>query len=67
MFDSTELAAIVWAETVTRRGYETFTDEQRQAVVAAYPRGKDFGNKIIDAFYHGFEASACEHIRHLQR
>jgi hypothetical protein len=38
---------------IAGRGYETFTDEQRQVVVAAYPRGKDFGNKIIDAFYHG--------------
>ncbi|MEH2513606.1 hypothetical protein V1291_004960 [Nitrobacteraceae bacterium AZCC 1564] len=38
---------------IAGRGYETFTDEQRQAVVAAYPRGKDFGNKVIDAFYHG--------------
>lgn len=40
---------------IAGRGYETFTDEQRQAVVAAYPRGKDFGNKVIDAFYQGMK------------
>lgn len=40
---------------IAGRGYETFTDEQRQAVVAAYPRDKDFGNKVIDAFYHGMK------------
>jgi hypothetical protein len=40
---------------VAGRGYEHFTDEQRKAVVAAYPRGKDFGHEIIDAFYHGMK------------
>jgi HD domain len=40
---------------IAGRGYETFTDQQRQAVVAAYPRGKDFGNKVIDAFYQGMK------------
>jgi hypothetical protein len=40
---------------VAGRGYENFTDEQRQAVVAAYPRGKDFADNIIDAFYHGMK------------
>ncbi len=40
---------------IAGRGYETFTDEQRQAVVAAYPRGNDFGNKVIDAFYQGMK------------
>lgn len=40
---------------IAGRGYETFTDEQRQAVTAAYPRGKDFGDKVIDAFYQGMK------------
>ncbi len=40
---------------IAGRGYENFTDEQRQAVVAAYPRGNDFGNKVIDVFYHGMK------------
>lgn len=40
---------------IAGREYETFTDEQRQAVVAAYPRGNDFGNKVIDAFYQGMK------------
>jgi HD domain-containing protein len=38
---------------VVGRGYEQFTDEQRVAVVAAYPRGADFEREIIDAFYEG--------------
>ena len=33
--------------------YEQFTGEQREAVVKAHPRGLDFKNNIIDAFYHG--------------
>ncbi len=40
---------------IAGRGYETFTDEQREAVVAAYPRGKNFGDKVIDAFYQGMK------------
>jgi hypothetical protein len=40
---------------IAGRGYEAFTDEQRQAVVAAYPRGKDFADQVIDAFYHGMK------------
>src|SRR3954462_1200235 len=40
---------------VAGRGYEQFTDEQRRAVGAAYPRGADFENKMIDAFYRGME------------
>jgi hypothetical protein len=40
---------------VAGRGYETFTDEQREAVVAAYPRGGDFGPRMIDAFYEGIK------------
>jgi hypothetical protein len=33
--------------------YEQFTQEQRDAVVAAHPRGADFKTNIIDAFYEG--------------
>jgi HD superfamily phosphodiesterase len=40
---------------VVGRGYEQFTDEQRGAVVAAYPRGADFGPRIIEAFYRGMQ------------
>ncbi|MDR6659053.1 hypothetical protein J2W51_001595 [Tardiphaga robiniae] len=38
---------------VAGRGYDGFTDDQRQAIVAAYPRGDDFKNGIINAFYEG--------------
>jgi hypothetical protein len=38
---------------VAGRGYDEFTDEQREAVIAAYPRGDDFAHAIIDAFYDG--------------
>ncbi|HEY2021738.1 HD domain-containing protein [Paraburkholderia sp.] len=40
---------------VAGRGFEYFTDEQRDAVVAAYPRDADFANKMIDEFYHGMK------------
>ncbi|MPW23727.1 HD domain-containing protein [Paraburkholderia sp. CNPSo 3157] len=40
---------------VAGRGFEHFTDEQRDAVIAAFPRGTDFANKMIDAFYHGMK------------
>jgi hypothetical protein len=40
---------------VVGRGYEQFTEEQREAVVAAYPRGADFAHEIIDAFYDGMK------------
>lgn len=40
---------------VAGRGFEQFTDEQRAAVVDAYPRGADFASKIIDAFYEGMK------------
>ena len=33
--------------------YEDFTPEQREAVVAAYPRSTSFKHNIIDAFYEG--------------
>ena len=35
--------------------YDEFADEQREAVVAAYPRGGDFKNEIIRAFYDGMK------------
>lgn len=35
--------------------YRQFTDEQRDAVIAAHPRGADFKNLIIDAFYDGMK------------
>jgi hypothetical protein len=33
--------------------YDEFTAEQREAVVAAHPRGAGFKKNIIDAFYDG--------------
>jgi hypothetical protein len=33
--------------------YQDFTPAQREAVVAAYPRGTSFKHNIIDAFYEG--------------
>jgi hypothetical protein len=35
--------------------YGQFTQEQREAVVAAHPRGADFKNRIIDAFHKGMK------------
>jgi hypothetical protein len=35
--------------------YEQFTDPEREAVVMAYPRGGDFKNAIIRAFYDGMK------------
>jgi hypothetical protein len=40
---------------VAGRGFEEFTDEQRAAVVEAYPRGPGFASKMIDAFYDGMK------------
>lgn len=40
---------------VVGRGYDHFTDEQREAVIAAYPRGNDFKHEIIEAFYQGMK------------
>ncbi len=40
---------------VAGRGYDQFTDEQREAVVAAFPRETDFKHGIIDAFYQGMK------------
>jgi hypothetical protein len=35
--------------------FDQFADEQREAVVAVYPRGGDFKNEIIRAFYEGMK------------
>jgi hypothetical protein len=40
---------------VAGRGFDQFTDEQRGAVIAAYPREPDFAHKMIDEFYHGMK------------
>jgi hypothetical protein len=40
---------------VAGRGYDQFTDTQRDAVVAAFPREGDFKHGIIDAFYQGMK------------
>jgi hypothetical protein len=41
------------AMDVVGRGYELVTDDQREAVVAAFPRGADFGHEFIDELYQG--------------
>lgn len=35
--------------------YDHFTPSQREAVIAAHPRGHDFKTSIIDAFYDGMK------------
>jgi hypothetical protein len=40
---------------VAGRNYDHFTDEQRAAVIAAHPRGKDFKHALIEAFYQGMK------------
>jgi hypothetical protein len=35
------------------RGYDDFTDAEREAVLRAHPRGGDFANGVIDTFYEG--------------
>jgi HD domain len=40
---------------IAGRGFDDFTDEQRETVIAAYPRGSDFKNEMIDAFYDGMK------------
>jgi len=40
---------------VAGRGYDDFTDAEREAVVAAAPREPHFENGIIDAFYQGMK------------
>lgn len=40
---------------VAGRAYDQFTDEEREAVTAAWPRADDFEPAIIDAFYDGLK------------
>ncbi len=40
---------------VAGRGYDQFTDQQRAAVIAAFPRENDFKHGIIEAFYQGMK------------
>ena len=40
---------------VAGRGYDSFSDPEREAVVAAYPRGAGFKDRMIDAFYDGMK------------
>ena len=37
------------------RNYDRFTDEEREAVIAAYPRSHDFGHQVLEAFYQGLK------------
>jgi hypothetical protein len=40
---------------VAGRGFDEFTNEQRAAVIEAYPRGPHFADQMIDAFYEGMK------------
>jgi len=40
---------------VAGRAYDQFTDAEREAVTAAWPRAGDFKHAIIDAFYEGLK------------
>lgn len=40
---------------VAGRAYDQSTDEERDAVTAAWPRADDFEHAIIDAFYEGLK------------
>ena len=40
---------------VAGRGYDQFTDAQREAVIAAFPREANFKQGILDAFYQGLK------------
>jgi hypothetical protein len=40
---------------VAGRAYADFTPEEREAVIAAWPRVHDFKHAIIDAFYEGMK------------
>jgi hypothetical protein len=37
------------------RGFDDFTDEERAAVIAAWPRGAHFAERMIDAFHDGMK------------
>ena len=43
------------AMDVVGRGYHDLTDEQREAVIAAHPRGREFKHEMIEAFYQGMK------------
>jgi hypothetical protein len=40
---------------VAGRRYDEFSEAEREAVIAAFPRGADFNTGIIDAFYEGMK------------
>jgi len=40
---------------VAGRGYDEFSEEERNAVLAAFPREQNFKSGIIDAFYGGIK------------
>ncbi|MBY5543628.1 HD domain-containing protein [Rhizobium leguminosarum] len=40
---------------VAGRGYDQFSDVEREAVISAFPREEDFKRGIIDAFYEGMK------------
>lgn len=40
---------------VAGRNFERFSSDEREAVLAAHPRGPEFGHRIIDAFYCGLQ------------
>ena len=40
---------------VAGRAYAEFTSEEREAVIATWPRAHDFKHAIIDAFYEGMK------------
>jgi hypothetical protein len=40
---------------VAGRGFDEFSEAQRTAVVAGFPRGADFAEKMIDAFFDGMK------------
>jgi hypothetical protein len=37
------------------RNFDQFTEAERAAVIAAHPRGDDFGHRVIDAFHAGLQ------------
>src|ERR1700754_2330008 len=43
------------AMDVAGRGYEEFTENEREVVTATYPRERDFNQRMIDAFYDGMK------------
>lgn len=40
---------------VAGRSYDQFTEEEREAIFAAYPRGEGFKQRIIDTFHAGLK------------